>query len=84
MNFVHLVRERMEHADALFPSRIHSFQKDLVPHVEHAPTTWYDEAYEELDAQGHLGLKAPSFGDVAARLSADGRHYLRWLRDDAA
>ncbi len=75
--FVDLIRQRMGDADALFPSRVHSFQNDLVPDVENVPETWYSDAFEELKAQGHIGIEALSFGDVAARLSADGRLYLR-------
>jgi hypothetical protein len=39
---------------------------------------WYQQAFDELEAQGHLD-PAPSkvMGDAAARLSADGRLYLR-------
>jgi len=77
--FVDLIRQRMGDADALETSRIHSFKNHLAPDVENVPENWWDDAYEELDAQGHIGIDGRTFGDVAARLSADGRHYLRTI-----
>jgi hypothetical protein len=75
--FVDLIRTRMGAADALEPSRIHSFKNDLASDVENVPETWYSDAFDELEAQGHIGIDGRTFGDVAARLSADGKHYLR-------
>jgi hypothetical protein len=77
--FVDLLRQRMGDADALEPSRIHSFKDHLISDVANVPATWYDDAYQELDAQGHIGIDGRTFGDVAARLSADGKHYLRTI-----
>jgi hypothetical protein len=77
--FVDLVRTRMGHADALEGSRIHSFKDDLVPDVENVPETWYSDAFDELEAQGHIGIDGRTFGDIAARLSADGKLYLRTI-----
>ena len=48
-------------------------------HADVIADGWYWEAFEELDAQGHLNpasVKANA-GDAHARLSADGRLYLR-------
>lgn len=80
--FTDLVRERMAHADALFPSRLHSFEKELVPDVVNVPESWYGEAFEELRARGHLHDVDGTA--IAARLSADGRVYLRVMADDGA
>jgi hypothetical protein len=80
-DFVDLMRERMFDADALFPSRVHSFKDDLLPDlVGVVPDTWWEDAREELEAQGHLGVDGSGFGAPAARLSADGRLYIREQR----
>jgi hypothetical protein len=71
----------MGDADALEPSRIHSFKNDLVSDVENVPVNWYSDAFDELEAQGHTGIDGRTFGDVAARLSADGKLYLRTIRE---
>ena len=46
---------------------------------EHIPDNWYREAFEELEAQGHLhpASHIEMGGNACARLSADGRLYLR-------
>ena len=76
--FVDELRESMFDADALFPSRVHDFKKHLLPdYVDRVPETWWEEAREELEAQGHLGIDGSGFGAPAARLSADGRLYVR-------
>jgi hypothetical protein len=76
--FVDELRESMFDADALFPSRVHSFKEHLLTdYVEQVPETWWDDAREELKAQGHLGVDGSGFGSPAARLSADGRLYVR-------
>jgi hypothetical protein len=38
---------------------------------------WYWNAFDKLDAQGHIGVDGRASGNVAARLSADGRLYVR-------
>jgi len=73
----------MGHADALESSRIHSFKNDLVPDVENVPETWYLNVFAEIEAQGHIGVDGRTFGDVAARLSAGGKHYLRTVGEPA-
>jgi len=83
--FVDLLRQRLGDADAVLPSELHSFKQlmeDLSPAV---PETWYWDAYNELDAQGHLDGSSSlgSGGDAFAQLSADGRlywHTNRWPR----
>jgi hypothetical protein len=80
--FVDLLRERMFDADALFPSRVHDVKTHLLPdYVGVVPDNWWEEAREELDAQGHLGVDGSGFGAPAARLSADGRLSVREGRD---
>lgn len=81
--FVDLVRERMFDADALFTSRVHSFQEDLLPdYVGVVPDNWWEDALQELCAQGHIGIDASTFGGQAARLSADGKFFVRQARAD--
>jgi hypothetical protein len=80
--FVDLLRERMFDADALFPSRVHGLKEHLLPdYVGVVPDTWWEEAHEELEAQGHLGVDGSGFGAPAARLSADGRFHVRSERE---
>jgi hypothetical protein len=39
---------------------------------------WYQQEFDELEAQGHLDpASGKVMGDATARLSADGRLYLR-------
>jgi hypothetical protein len=79
--FVDLLRERLFDADALFPSRVHDFKEHVLPdHLDVVPETWWEEAREELEAQGHLGVDGSGFGAPAARLSADGRLFVREQR----
>ena len=81
--FVDLLRERLFDADALFPSRVHDFKGDVLSdYVGVVPDNWWEEAREELEAQGHLGVDGSGFGAPAARLSADGRLYVRQRRAD--
>lgn len=76
--FVDVLRERLFDADALFPSRVHDFRGLVLPdYVGVVPDNWWEEAREELDAEGHLGVDGSGFGAPAARLSADGRLYVR-------
>jgi len=76
--FVDLLRQRMFDADALFTSRIHDFKEHLLPdYVGVVPDNWWDEAHEELTAQGHIGVDGSGFGAPAGRLSADGRLHVR-------
>jgi hypothetical protein len=79
--FVEVLRERLFDADALFPGRIHSFMELMPDYADVTPTIWYRQAYEELDAQGHIGIEANTMGfDCHACLSADGRLFVRQSR----
>ncbi len=82
---VDLLRERVRDADALDGSAIHSFKELMKDYAERLPDNWYWEAYEELEALGHLStVSSKTFGgDASARLSADGRAYLRAQDDDS-
>ncbi len=84
LGFVELLRDRMAAADALFPTRVHSFRTDLVPDVRNVPEGWYRESFELLRKLGHVSRAALSPADVAARLSARGHLYWRVMQDDAA
>ncbi len=77
--FVDLLRESMFDADVLFPTRLHDLNVLLPDYVGVVPDTWWREAYEELEAQGHLwDQSGGGFGLFpSARLSADGRLYVR-------
>jgi hypothetical protein len=80
--FVDVLRDAFFNADALFTSRVHSFKEDLLPDlVGVVPDGWWDDALDELGAQGHIGVDGSCFGSPAARLSADGRLYVRAERD---
>jgi len=76
---VDLLRDRLGIADAVSPSEFHSFKTLMGDYAEEIPDHWYHEAFDELEAQGHLdraSVKAGGF-EAHARLSADGRLYLR-------
>jgi hypothetical protein len=78
--FVDLLRERIGAADATKGShQLHSFRALMVDYAEVTPGQWYWEAFEELEAQGHLSptSRVANGGDANGRLSADGRLYLR-------
>jgi hypothetical protein len=77
--FVVLLRQRLGDADAVLPSELHSF-KDMMDDLSPAiPETWYWEAYNELDAQGHLSRNSSLEigGDAFGRLSAEGASAMR-------
>jgi hypothetical protein len=76
---VDLLRVRLRDAEALDLNHLHSFKELMSEHADVIADGWYWEAFEELDEQGHLNpasVKANG-GDAHARLSADGRLYLR-------
>lgn len=84
-DFVDELRDAMFNADALFPSRVHSFKDDLLPHyVGVVPDGWWFDTLDELKAQDHIGVDGSGFGSPAARLSADGKFYVRQQRGEAA
>ena len=84
--FVDLLRRRLGDADVVLPSELHSFKQlmeDVFPAI---PAPWYADAYNELDAQGHLDARSSlgDGGDAFAQLSADGWlywHTNRWPRE---
>jgi hypothetical protein len=76
-DFVVNLRDRLGTADAINASELHSF-KTLMSDAEVIPEQWYQEAFDELEAQGHLDpASSKVMGDAVGRLSADGRLYLR-------
>ena len=73
-----LLRERLGYADAINTSGLHSFRELMKDRADVIPDNWYQEAFDELGAQGHLDRASTKvFGDAVGRLSADGRLYLR-------
>ena len=80
---VDLLRIRLRDADALHDSEIHSFKTLMADQADVLPDQWYWEAFEELEAQGHLDSASSKVagGDACGRLSADGRLYLRTVAD---
>jgi hypothetical protein len=77
--FVDLLRRRLFDADALDPSKLHEFRELMSDYSAVTPDGWYDDAFEELQAQGHLHQASGRAmgGSVFGRLSADGRLYIR-------
>ncbi len=80
--FVDLLRERLFDADALDRSTLHDFRELMSDYAAVTPEGWYDDAFEELEAQGHLYKAAGRAmgGAVFGRLSADGRLHVRQER----
>ncbi len=80
---VDLLRVRLRDADALKDSELHSFKELMADHADVIADQWYTEAFEELQAQGHLHKSSSLLfgGDACARLSADGRLFLRQSSD---
>jgi hypothetical protein len=78
--FVDLIRVRLGAADALKPGELHEFKRLFsAEDAVRIPGNWWEDAFDELEAQGHLDpASAKTFGPtMQARLSADGRFYLR-------
>jgi hypothetical protein len=82
---VDLLRLRLRDADAIKPSELNSFKELMADQAHVIPDNWYWEAFEELEAQGHLNPASgkANGGDAHARLSADGRLYLRSQSEDS-
>jgi hypothetical protein len=51
---VDLLRERLGYADAINSSELHSFRELMADRADVISDNWYWEAFEELEAQGHL------------------------------
>ena len=66
------------HLDRRFPVNRRIALRLFLPHAV-IPDNWYWEAFDELEAQGHLDPASSKLngGDAAARLSANGRYFLR-------
>jgi hypothetical protein len=80
--FVDELRRRIGIADAVKPGELHDFPK-LIGDDYIVPEQWYFDAWEELQAQGHLHQASGlAMGCPFGRLSADGRWYLRSLDED--
>jgi hypothetical protein len=83
---VNVLRRRIADADALKSGESHSF-KELMSDFAVTPDTWYWNGFEELEALGHLNMQVSrklNGGDANARLSANGRYYVRHENDDNA
>jgi hypothetical protein len=83
---VDLLRVRLGIADAVNPSEFHSFKKLMVDDADVIADQWYSEAFDELKARGHLDDASPGRmfgGDAHARLSAEGRLFLRRAGDSS-
>src|SRR5512140_3230295 len=81
--FVDLLRVRLGAADALKPGELHEFKSVFsAEDAEPVPDNWWEDAFDGLEAQGHLDpASGKTFGPAMhARLSADGRLYLKSLR----
>jgi hypothetical protein len=77
--FVDLLRVRIGAADAVKGSHgLHSFRELMADYADVTSEHWYWQAFDELDAQGHLSptSRVTKGGDAKGRLSADGRLYL--------
>jgi hypothetical protein len=80
--FVDLLRVRLFQADALDRSKLHDFKELMSDCANVTPEGWYDDAFEELQAQGHLHqASGATFGGPFGRLSADGRLHVRENED---
>jgi hypothetical protein len=84
-DLVDLLRVRLGIADAANPNVAHSFKTLMEDKASEIAGNWYHEAFDELNAQGHLdpATSSKTMGDAVARLSADGRLYLRSLDESA-
>jgi hypothetical protein len=76
---VDTLRERIRDADALDDQKLHSIKELMSDQADVLPDQFYWHALGELEAQGHLHPASTVLngGDAIARLSADGRLYLR-------
>jgi hypothetical protein len=77
--WVNVLRRRIQAHAALHPGETKYFKELMSDYADVTPENWYWEAYEELEAQGHIspGASGKVSGDAFATLSADGRYYLR-------
>jgi hypothetical protein len=78
-----LLRLRLQLADDVNVGEFHSFKVLMADKANVVADGWYWDAFAELQAQGHLDTPSSlgNRGDAFARLSADGRMYLRTIAD---
>ncbi len=85
--FVDLLRTRLGVADDVKPDEFHSFKTLMEDEAEKGlvPDHWYHRAFDDLDAQWHLdpGASGKVMGDANARLSPEGREYLKSQGDES-
>ena len=84
-DYVDVLRERLFDYEALHATTgMPNFQTDVMVDID-APAGWPPQAYDELDAQGHLSPASTKSLNGAAYglLSADGRFYVREQRESA-
>jgi hypothetical protein len=81
--FVDVLRKRLAAADALKPSELHDVYELMSDYADRVGDNWYENAFDELEALGHLDTASgKAMGPtMSARLSAEGRFYLRSLED---
>jgi hypothetical protein len=80
---IDVLRRRLLDADHLNESELHRFKELMRDYNAVLPSHFYWEALEELKEQGHLHPASTIMngGDACARLSADGRAYLRLVEE---
>jgi hypothetical protein len=80
---VDLLRIRMFDAEAIDDVTIPTFRELMKDEV--VPETFYHQAYDELEAIGHLGRASGKTGNRNAfgQLSAVGRAYVRALKAES-
>jgi hypothetical protein len=84
--YVDVLRERIFDYEVIHDDGTLPDFGELMADYENAPGAWPDHAYDELMTQGHLDPSASgkTMGPNAfARLSADGRYYVRQQRKGA-
>jgi hypothetical protein len=88
--YVDVLRQRLFDYEAVHDmSDMPHFDELMADYDGVAPDAWPAQAYEELEAQGHLNPTSgrafgpKSGGTVFGVLSADGRYYVREQRRDA-
>lgn len=82
--YLDTLRVRIDMADDLKPGELHHVNKLMSDWADVAPDTWYVNAFEELEAQGHLHHSSALVGgDAVVRLSADGRLFVKQQADES-
>jgi hypothetical protein len=83
--FVDLLRARLGIADDVNPDESHSFKTLMGDQRDVAPDHWYHRAFDDLEAEWHIDPAASgkTMGDANARLSPEGREYLKSQGDES-